>query len=187
MGKLSDKMELFCNEYIIDFNATQAAIRAKYSKDTAKQIGSENLTKLDIKERISELINEALSTEREELKLKVVRELANLAFVDITKDINVVTKTTTKKDGTTEEWQRVEINDTEGSEQSRAIAGIKHMKDGIEVKYYDKPRCLEMLGRFGALWNDDINLNLKVIEPDMSQFTKEELIQLATLSRKSKS
>ena len=49
-GKLTDKMKRFCDEYLIDFNATQAAIRAGYSEKTAKVIGAENLSKPSIKE-----------------------------------------------------------------------------------------------------------------------------------------
>ena len=52
---LTDKQEAFCLEYLIDLNATQAAIRAGYSKDTAQQIGSENLSKPLIAEKIAEL------------------------------------------------------------------------------------------------------------------------------------
>lgn len=52
---MNEKQQRFCEEYIIDHNATQAAIRAGYSAKTAKQIGSENLTKLDIAEKIREL------------------------------------------------------------------------------------------------------------------------------------
>ena len=43
--KLTPKQERFCQEYIIDFNATQATIRAGYSKKTAQAIGTENLSK----------------------------------------------------------------------------------------------------------------------------------------------
>ena len=46
--KLNDRQKRFANEYLIDFNATQAAIRAGYSEKTANRIGSENLSKLDI-------------------------------------------------------------------------------------------------------------------------------------------
>jgi len=50
--KLTAKQQRFCDEYLIDLNATQAAIRAGYSKNTARAIGAENLTKLDIKNYI---------------------------------------------------------------------------------------------------------------------------------------
>lgn len=53
---LTVKEERFCQEYIKDFNATAAAIRAKYSKTSARQIGSENLSKPYIKNRIAELL-----------------------------------------------------------------------------------------------------------------------------------
>ncbi len=52
---LTDKQEMFCREYLIDLNATQAAIRAGYSTKTANLTASENLSKPDIQLRISEL------------------------------------------------------------------------------------------------------------------------------------
>lgn len=58
MAKLTDKQERFVQEYIIDLNATQAAIRAGYSKKTARQIGTENLSKPYILARIQEAKDE---------------------------------------------------------------------------------------------------------------------------------
>ncbi len=55
MANLTPKQKVFCEEYIIDLNATQAAIRAGYSKHTAKDIGCENLAKPNIAEYIQEL------------------------------------------------------------------------------------------------------------------------------------
>ena len=55
MAKLTDKQEMFCKEYIIDLNATQASIRAGYSEKTANEQGCQNLAKLNIQERIAEL------------------------------------------------------------------------------------------------------------------------------------
>ena len=51
---LTEKQKRFANEYLIDLNATQAAIRAGYSKKTAQQIASENLLKPVIKKYIDE-------------------------------------------------------------------------------------------------------------------------------------
>lgn len=56
MAKLTDKQEAFCIEYMIDLNATRAAKRAGYSEKTAKDIGCQNLAKLNIQERIAELM-----------------------------------------------------------------------------------------------------------------------------------
>lgn len=50
---LTDKQERFILEYLVDFNATQAAIRAGYSEDTAYSIGWENLRKPEIASRIA--------------------------------------------------------------------------------------------------------------------------------------
>lgn len=55
MADLNAKQKAFCEEYLIDLNATQAAIRAGYSKKTANRIASENLSKLDIQNYIAEL------------------------------------------------------------------------------------------------------------------------------------
>lgn len=53
--KLTAKQEMFCKEYLIDLNGTQAAIRAGYSEDTAQQIASENLSKPLIQKYLQEL------------------------------------------------------------------------------------------------------------------------------------
>ncbi len=59
MGKkLTPKQERFCREYMIDLNATQAAIRAGYSEKTASEQGYENLRKPQIANKIAELQEE---------------------------------------------------------------------------------------------------------------------------------
>ncbi len=54
---MTEKQKRFCDEYLIDLNATQAAIRAGYSVKTAKAIGCENLTKPDIQAYIQEQLD----------------------------------------------------------------------------------------------------------------------------------
>lgn len=49
MNTLTSRQRKFCDEYIISGNATNAAIKAGYSAKTAKQVGSENLAKPDLK------------------------------------------------------------------------------------------------------------------------------------------
>jgi phage terminase small subunit len=51
-GKLTRKQALFVQEYLVDLNATQAAIKARYPKKTAGSVGSENLKKPEIQEAI---------------------------------------------------------------------------------------------------------------------------------------
>jgi len=57
-SKLTDKQEVFCREYLIDLNATQAAVRAGYSEKTSASIGNENLIKPAISARISQLMGD---------------------------------------------------------------------------------------------------------------------------------
>lgn len=85
--ELTDKQIRFCQEYTIDFNATQAAIRAGYSEDTARSIGSENLTKPDIKEYISEL-QESAATALKITRERVLNAYGKLAFYDTRKFYN---------------------------------------------------------------------------------------------------
>lgn len=58
MAKMTAKMQRFCDEYLIDLNATQAAIRAGYSEKTAYSIGQENLKKPEIKKYIEQRMAE---------------------------------------------------------------------------------------------------------------------------------
>lgn len=79
---LSAKQEAFCQEYIKDFNGTQAAIRAGYSQKTANRIASELLTKLDIQNRIAEL--QAERTERVQIDADyVLRRLHEIDQLDV--------------------------------------------------------------------------------------------------------
>jgi len=58
MAKLTNKQKRFVDEYLIDLNATQAAIRAGYSEKTAKDIGCQNLAKLNIQAAFENAIAE---------------------------------------------------------------------------------------------------------------------------------
>lgn len=72
MAKLTAKQRRFCDEYLIDLNATQAAIRAGYSEKNARNIASENLAKPNIKayidERMTEKESQLIATQDEVLK-----------------------------------------------------------------------------------------------------------------------
>ena len=77
--KLTEKQKRFCDEYLIDLNATQAAIRAGYSKKTANRIATENLSKPVIKryidERLKQLEDESIADAKEVMQYltKVMR------------------------------------------------------------------------------------------------------------------
>lgn len=72
MAKLTAKQQRFCDEYLIDLNATQAAIRAGYSKKTARQMANENMSKPYIREyidkRLAEKESELIADQDEVLK-----------------------------------------------------------------------------------------------------------------------
>lgn len=78
---LNDKQRRFVAEYLVDLNATQAAIRAGYSVKTARSVGNENLTKPDISSAVQEAMK-ARSQRTEITQDRVLQELARIAFFD---------------------------------------------------------------------------------------------------------
>lgn len=79
---LTEKQELFCQRYLIDFNATQAAKDAGYSEDTAYSIGWENLRKPEIQQRIAE-IRQTTGRNFNITRERLAQELAKIAFADV--------------------------------------------------------------------------------------------------------
>ncbi|AER32578.1 terminase small subunit [Pantoea ananatis] len=75
---LTDKQEMFCREYLIDLNATQAAIRAGFSEKTARASGHENLTKPDVQSRIADL----KSQRNEQVNIDAAYVLRRLVEID---------------------------------------------------------------------------------------------------------
>lgn len=84
---LTDRQRMFVAEYLVDLNATQAAIRAGYSQKTAAQIGAENLRKPEIEAAIGA----AMKAREQRTQItadRVLQELGRLAFSDIRKLYN---------------------------------------------------------------------------------------------------
>ena len=78
---LTDKQKRFCEEYLIDLNVTQSAIRAGYSEKTAYSIGNENLKKPEIQNHISKLME--IQSRRTGITAdKIIDELGKVAFAD---------------------------------------------------------------------------------------------------------
>ena len=100
MAKLTKKQQKFVEEYLIDLNATQAAIRAGYSPDSAGQIAGENLKKLEIANKIAKSMAERSRRTGINQDL-VVRELARIAFVNPNNIINSLDASI--KEGATED------------------------------------------------------------------------------------
>ena len=137
--KLTAKQKRFVDEYLVDFNATQAAIRAGYKANTAHVIGAENLRKPKIAEEIARRQKD-LQRRTEVTQERVVKELARIAFADA----SVVC--VTDFDNLTED-------------QRAAIQGIKPTNFGWEIKLCDKLKALELLGRHIGMFNDKLSLS----------------------------
>lgn len=145
---MTKKQKRFCEEYLIDLNATQAAIRAGYSPDTAKSIGCENLTKPDIRAHIDRAMAER--SRRTGVNAdRVIQELAKIAFVNATDVIDPKTAT---------------VKENALPEDMAAIQSVKVKtfgEDGLEreIKMADKLRALEMLGRHLGMFKDKLELS----------------------------
>lgn len=81
---MTPKQERFVQEYLIDLNATQAAIRAGYSKRTASSIGEENLRKPELQAAVS-AAQQKRANRTEVTQDRVLQELARIAFFDLRK------------------------------------------------------------------------------------------------------
>lgn len=158
--KLTAKQIRFVDEYMVDFNATQAAIRAGYKANTAHVIGAENLRKPKIAEEIARRQKD-LQRRTEVTQDRVVKELARVAFADASDYACIETYMYENKDGTLSPIQVVSPKDTDtlSDDQRAAIAGIKHGANGIEVKLHDKIKALELLGRHIGMFNDKLSLS----------------------------
>lgn len=151
MKKLTPKQARFCEEYLIDLNATQAAIRAGYSGKTAYKIGAENLSKLQIQEYLSTKINDR-SARTEITADNVLKEIAKLAFADLRHIFN-------------EHGQLLPVHQLPPA-VSASISSVKvktfvipgtdpvEVEHVTEIKLWDKGANLERLGKHLKLFNE---------------------------------
>lgn len=150
---LTDKQERFCQEYLIDLNATQAAIRAGYSEKTAHSIGNENLIKPEIQNRVAEL-KERLSETTQITQIQVIIEIAKVAFGDIANLFDESGALLPLHDMSQE--ARAVIASVKTYEEKSAF-GEETITQGTirEVKQWDKLKALDMLGRHLGLYKVD--------------------------------
>ena len=157
MAKLTEKQRRFVDEYLIDLNATQAAIRAGYSVKTAKDIGCQNLAKLNIQQEISEKMAER-SKRTGVNQDRIVLELAKIAFVNaadvIDSDDATIKAGATADDTAAIQSVKVKVIPTKEGE------GVER-----EIRLNDKLKALELLGKHLGMWNDklDVNVNIPVV------------------------
>ncbi len=153
---ITRKQKLFVQEYLIDLNATQAAIRAGYSPDTAGEIGSENLKKPDIRASI----DRAMAERSRRLGLnqdRILLELAKIALLNPQQVVNL-------NDAT--------IREDALPEDLAAVASVKVKRfptkegEGIEreIKFYDKSKALELAGKHLGMFRDKVDVNVQTSE-----------------------
>jgi len=150
--KLKPRQRLFCIEYLKDFNATQAAVRAGYSKDTAKEIGHENLTKPHIQTEISGQIGDLLARAKIPLEKQIYDYWVKRAFYDITEIIDVngdikLTERQLRKKGL-----HVCIDSI-----NKRINERGHVT--VQYKFADKDKAVEMLQKYIQMIKEKIDLN----------------------------
>ena len=157
MIPITRKQKLFVQEYLIDLNATQAAIRAGYSPDTAGEIGSENLKKPDIRASIDKAMAER-SRRTGINQDRILLELAKIALLNPQQVVNL-------NDAT--------IREDALPEDLAADASVKVKRfptkegEGIierEIKFYDKSKALELAGKHLGMFRDKVDVNVQTSE-----------------------
>jgi len=171
-------VELFCLEYLKDLNATQAAIRAKYSVKTAKEIGCNLLTKVNVQERVQEL-NSKRWNEAELQGKDVINEYATIAFSDIKNYLEIAeggeitAKTFTDMKGASRAIKSVKekrvIRESSDGSDSQIIDST------FEFQLWDKNKALDGLARHHSLFNDKLKVEVKGLEDKTDKELEEEL------------
>ena len=143
---MTKKQKRFAEEYLIDLNATQAAIRAGYSPETAGSIGAENLKKPEIKSKIDKAMAER-SRRTGINQDRVLQELARIGFAKIPDVVDPET---------------AEIRTDASDDDLACIQSIKIKPNEFgkerEVKLYDKKSALVDLGKHLGLFKDKVEL-----------------------------
>lgn len=180
---LTDKQRRFVGEYLVDLNATQAAIRAGYSQKTAASIGEENLRKPDIANAVQEA--QAVRAKRTEITQDMVlRELAKIGFSDIRKIVRwgktELRVADAEEDDATEVHHGlalVSVDDID-DDTAAAISEISEGREGLKVKLHDKKGALVDIGRHLGMFKERVEHTGKNGGPvELATLTKDEYRQ----------
>lgn len=148
-GKLSAKQALFVEEYLVDLNATEAALRAGYSAKSAKQIGTENLSKPAVAAAIEKRTKDRV--ERIELSQDlVVQELAKIAFANIS-------------DVASWDGAQVAVKDSESLSKTAlsAVSSVAAGQYGVTLRMHDKRAALVDLGKHLGMFKEKVELEVR--------------------------
>ncbi|MGE8323996.1 MAG: terminase small subunit [Pseudomonas sp.] len=183
---LTAKQQRFVDEYLIDLNATQAAIRAGYSKKTASSQGERLLRNVEVR-RYLQAQRQDLQGRTKITQEMVLKELAKIGFSDIRKVVRWG-ETMVRMAGADDEGAEdmvpyhglALIDSTEiDDDTAAAIAEVSQGRDGLKVKLHDKKGALVDIGRhlgmFSAPGHADLDVELKRIEVENKRLANEKL------------
>ena len=169
MANLTPKQQRFVEEYLIDLNATQAAIRSGYSEKTAKVIAAQNLSKLNVQEAIEEAQNKR----QEQTQIDAAYVLKRLVEIDQMDVLDIMDDQ--MKIRPVNEWPKVWRQYVVNLENLELSDGEGCFK---KIKWPDKVKNLELLGKHVSVGafkdkiehsgdpNNPINMSLKVVFED---------------------
>ena len=144
--KLAPKRFAFVQEYIKDLNGTQAAIRAGYSPRSAPVTSTRLLMDANVKESIQEY--KEMAAKRSQVSIdRIVEEYRRIAFANTTDGIQV-------RGG----WVQITDTDDLTPEQQAAISEIHQTKDGVRIKFHDKTKALDSLGKHLGMFTDKVQV-----------------------------
>lgn len=151
--KLTEKQKQFVEEYLIDLNATQAAIRAGYSKKMADKIGHQLLGKTRVKQAIQDAIEDR-QKRTQVTSDRVLHELANLGFSDIR---GAFTDSGTLK--RPEEWDDKTAAAISSIEVVTRNLGEGEVEYIHKIKLWDKKGALELIGKHLKMFTDRVEID----------------------------
>ena len=161
------KRELFCQEYVKDWNQTKAAIRAGYSEKTAYSQGNRMLKFVEVSQRIDFLVSQILS--RHEIEQDdIVRELSAIGFSNILDYIEPIDREVVWTRGkgknahvATVFLSGVKLKDFEHIPPKvkrkifSPVQAVRETQYGVEFRLYDKLGALDKLGQYFNMWKGE--------------------------------
>jgi phage terminase small subunit len=154
-GEMTDRKRLFVKEYLVDLNATQAALRAGYSAKTANAQGGRLLRDVSVRTAIEN--GKAARADRLAVSAdRVIKELARIAFGDPRDVMSWGPDGVALKDSSAlEDDEAMQV--AEVSQTTSATGG------SLKLKKHDKVKALELLGRHIGMWNDKLDIGLHTV------------------------
>ncbi|OXT78550.1 terminase small subunit [Pseudomonas aeruginosa] len=177
---LTAKQRLFVDEYLIDLNATQAAIRAGYSTRRAAEIGSQNLRKPEI----AAAIHQAMQARASRTEIDADYVLRRMVEIDQMDVLDIMSDEMQLKP--VSQWPKVWRQYLSGFDLAEMFEGRGDDREMVgllkKIKWPDKVKNLELLGRHFGMFTDNVALSGKGGAPLLVGAVSDE--QLERLAKK---